>query len=95
MQDESFIFNTPMGRKAINITPCDDGALVRIDHQIFGAWQFVLPLPFDSAVYGVTQMYRGELIQDAFPDLDAGTREQFITPPEMYEFGEEDDDGDA
>lgn len=84
-----------MGRKEISVAPSDAGTHVRVNHSLLGAWEFTLALPLSVVAHGMSEMSRGALIQDALPGVDAATREQFITPPEMYAFCEEDDDGAA
>lgn len=92
-----YLFHTPLGLKAIKVTPSDEGTRVDVQHRLFGDWSFTVNLPIDVVCVSLDRMSAGSLIQDAFPTLDNETREHFITPPGLYDnlSDEEEDDGNA
>jgi hypothetical protein len=90
INDKVFNLTAPnfMLNKTYKLSKTGTGTLISVASPFVGNWEFEIDsseLDYGLLCLNLTRYCGGELIQDCFPMLSRQKRENFITPPHIWE----------
>lgn len=77
-----------MINKTYKLSESTNSTLISVSSPFVGNWDFEInssDLDYNSICLSLARYCNGELVQDCFPSLLPAQRENFITPPRMWE----------
>ncbi len=84
----TFNFTSPnfMNNKTYKISQSDAVLNISVSSPFLGNWDFQLnEMTYDQLSHALKAYCAGALIQDCFSNLPPATRENFITPPSLWD----------
>lgn len=77
-----------MLNKTYRLSQTGNTTLILVSSPFVGNWEFEINssiLDYNTICLNLARYCNGELVQDCFPTLPPEQRENFITPPQMWE----------
>lgn len=88
LNQKLFKFTAPnfMVNKTYLVKELPQATQINVSSPFLGNWEFELDsMTYSQICFSLSKYCSGALIQDCFPSLPANARENFLTPPALWE----------